>query len=164
MAIEPEEMLKTVLLVEDSLGDRRLAIEAFQETNKLVKLRLVFDGLDAMAYLRREGKYADAPRPDLILLDLNLPKMGGREVLAQIKTDESLKTIPTIVLTTSAAPEDIQECEKLEANSYFRKPVGFEKYDELVRSISTCWLESATLPRQSALTASEAAGASQLKK
>jgi two-component system, chemotaxis family, response regulator Rcp1 len=164
MAIEPEEILKTVLLVEDSLGDMRLAIEAFQEANKSVKVRLVRDGLAAMAYLRREGKYADAPRPELILLDLNLPKMGGREVLAQIKTDESLKTIPTIVLTTSAAPEDIQECEKLEANSYFRKPVGFEKYDELVRSISTCWLESATLPRQSALTASEAAGASQLKK
>ena len=112
MAIEPDEILKTVLLVEDSLGDTRLAIEAFQETNRSVKLRLVRDGLAAMAYLRREGKYADAPRPELILLDLNLPKMGGREVLAQIKADESLKTIPTIILTTSTAPEDIQECEK----------------------------------------------------
>ena len=142
MTTEPEEMFKTVLLVEDSLGDTRLAIEAFQETNKSVKLHLVRDGLAAMAYLRREGKYADAPRPDLILLDLNLPKMGGRDVLAQIKVDESLKTIPTIILTTSVAPEDIQECEKLQADSYFRKPVGFEKYDKLVRSISTCWLES----------------------
>jgi chemotaxis family two-component system response regulator Rcp1 len=101
MAIEPEEMSKTVLLVEDSLGDTRLAIEAFQEANKSVKLRLVRDGVAAMAYLRREGKYADAPRPELILLDLNLPKMGGREVLAQIKADDSLKTIPTIILTTS---------------------------------------------------------------
>jgi two-component system, chemotaxis family, response regulator Rcp1 len=148
--IEPDQMPKTVLLVEDSLGDTRLAIEAFQETNKSVKLHLVRDGLAAMAYLRREGKYADAPRPDLILLDLNLPKMGGREVLAQIKADDGLKTIATIILTTSVAPEDIQECEKLQANSYFRKPVGFEKYDELVRSISTCWLESATLPQQDA--------------
>ena len=143
MAIEPEEMPKTVLLVEDSLGDMRLAIEAFEETNKSVKLRVVRDGVAAMAYLRREGKYADTPRPELILLDLNLPKMGGREVLAQIKADDSLKTIPTIILTTSAAPEDVQECHKLQANSYFRKPVGFEKYDELIRSISACWLESA---------------------
>ena len=164
MAIEPEEMSKTVLLVEDSLGDTRLAIEAFQETNKSVKLRLVRDGLAAMAYLRREGKYADAPRPELILLDLNLPKMGGREVLAQIKADESLKTIPTIILTTSTAPEDIQECEKLEANSYFRKPVGFERYDELVRSISNCWLESATLPQRGVINASAPSSASQLKK
>lgn len=164
MAIEPDEILKTVLLVEDSLGDTRLAIEAFQETNRSVKLRLVRDGLAAMAYLRREGKYADAPRPELILLDLNLPKMGGREVLAQIKADESLKTIPTIILTTSTAPEDIQECEKLEANSYFRKPVGFEKYDKLVRSISTCWLESATLPQRGVISLGAPSGACQLKK
>ena len=99
MPIEPEEMPKTVLLVEDSLGDMRLAIEAFHETNKSVKLRVVRDGAVAMAYLRHEGKYADTPRPELILLDLNLSKMGGREVLAQIKADDSLKTIPTIVLT-----------------------------------------------------------------
>jgi chemotaxis family two-component system response regulator Rcp1 len=164
MAIEPEEMLKTVLLVEDSLGDTRLAMEAFRETNKSVKLHLVRDGLAALAYLRREGKYADATRPDLILLDLNLPKMGGREVLAQIKADESLKTIPTIVLTTSVAPEDIHECEKLQANSYFRKPVGFEKYDELVRSISTCWLESATSPQRGPLNARVPSGASLLKR
>jgi CheY-like chemotaxis protein len=162
--IEPDQMPKTVLLVEDSLGDTRLAIEAFQEANKSVKLRLVRDGMAAMTYLRREGKYADAPRPDLILLDLNLPKMGGREVLAQIKADDSLKTIPTIILTTSAAPEDMQECQQLQANSYFRKPVGFEKYDELVRSISTCWLESATLPQQNASYASAPWGASQLKR
>jgi CheY-like chemotaxis protein len=147
MAIEPEEMLKTVLLVEDSLGDMRLAIEAFQETNKSVKLRVVPDGVAAMAYLKREGKYADAPRPELILLDLNLPKMGGREVLAQIKADDSLKTIPTIILTTSAAPEDARECYELQANSYLRKPVGFEKYDELVRSISNFWLRNEKLPQ-----------------
>jgi chemotaxis family two-component system response regulator Rcp1 len=163
MATEPEEMFKTVLLVEDSLGDTRLAIEAFQEANKSVKLRLVRDGVAAMAYLRREGKYANAPRPELILLDLNLPKMGGREVLAQIKDDDSL-TIPTVILTTSVAPEDMQECQQLQANSYFRKPVGFEKYDELVRSISTCWLESAALPQQDGLNASAPSGASQLKK
>jgi len=150
MAIEPEEMCKTVLLVEDSLGDTRLAIEAFQEANKSVKLRLVRDGLAAMAYLRREGKYANAPRPELILLDLNLPKMGGREVLAQIKAGDSLKTIPTIILTTSTAPEDVEECHKLQADSYLHKPVGFEKYDELLRSINTRWLQSATLPQRSA--------------
>jgi len=150
MAIEPEEMSKTVLLVEDSLGDTRLAIEAFQEANKSVKLRLVRDGLAAMAYLRREGKYANAPRPELILLDLNLPKMGGREVLAQIKAGDSLKTIPTIILTTSTAPEDVEECHKLQADSYLHKPVGFEKYDELLRSINTRWLQSATLPQRSA--------------
>ena len=147
MAIEPEEMPKTVLLVEDSLGDMRLAIEAFQETNKSVKLRVVPDGVAAMAYLRREGKYADAPRPELILLDLNLPKMGGREVLAQIKADDGLKTIPTIILTTSAAPEDARECYELQANSYLRKPIGFEKYDELVRSISNFWLRNEKLPQ-----------------
>jgi two-component system, chemotaxis family, response regulator Rcp1 len=163
MAIEPEEMLKTVLLVEDSLGDTRLAIEAFQENNKSVRVRLVRDGVAAMAYLRREGKFADAPRPEIILLDLNLPKMGGLEVLAQIKADDSLKTIPTIVLTTSVAPEDVQECHKLQANSYFRKPVGFEKYDELVRNISACWLENATLPQRDALNASAPSDASQLK-
>jgi CheY-like chemotaxis protein len=140
MAIEPEEMPKTILLVEDSLGDMRLAIEAFEETNKSVKLRVVPDGVAAMAYLRREGKCADAPRPELILLDLNLPKMGGREVLAQVKADDSLKTIPTIILTTSVAPEDIQQCQKLKADDYLRKPVGFEKYDELVRNISDFWL------------------------
>jgi chemotaxis family two-component system response regulator Rcp1 len=143
-AIEPAEVPKTVLLVEDSLGDMRLVIEAFEETDKSVKLRVVPDGVAAMAYLRREGKYADAPRPELILLDLNLPKMGGREVLAQIKADNSLKTIPTIILTTSAAPEDVQECHKLQADSYLRKPVGFEKYDEIVRSINTQWLKIAT--------------------
>ena len=150
MAIQPEEMPKTVLLVEDSLGDMRLAIEAFRETNKSVKLSVVPDGVAAMAYLRREGKYADAPRPELILLDLNLPKMGGREVLAQIKADDSLKTIPTIILTTSTAPEDVEECHKLQADSYLHKPVGFEKYDELLRSINTRWLQSATLPQRSA--------------
>jgi CheY-like chemotaxis protein len=162
MAIETGEVLTTVLLVEDSLGDTRLAIEAFQQANKSVKLCLVRDGLAAMAYLRRQGKYADAPRPELILLDLNLPKMGGREVLAQIKADDSLKTIPTIVLTTSTAPDDIQECHKLQADSYFLKPVGFEAYDELIQSISTSWLKSATSPQRGASNASAPSGASQL--
>src|SRR3984957_16658248 len=164
MATEPEEMVKTVLLVEDSLGDTRLAIEACQEANKSVKLRLVRDGVAAMAYLRREGKYANAPRPELILLELNLPKMGGREVLAQIKDDNSLKTIPNVILPTSAALEHMQEYQQLQANSYFRKPVGFGNYDELVRSIGPCWLESATLPQQDGLNANAASGASQLKK
>ena len=147
MPIEPEETPKTALLVKDSLGDIRLTLEAFREINKSVLLNVVPDGVVAMAYPRRDGKYAKAARPDLILLDLNLPKMGGREVLAQIKADDSLKTIPTVVLTISGEPGDIQDCYKLQANAYFRKPVGLEMFDELVRSINTYWLKNASLPQ-----------------
>jgi chemotaxis family two-component system response regulator Rcp1 len=146
MAIKSEEMPKTLLLVEDSIGDVWLTLEAFQGMNKSVKLHVVRDGVTAMAYLRREGIYAKAPRPDFILLDLNLPKMSGREVLAQIKADDSLQSIPTVILTTSGAPEDIVDCYKLQANSYVCKPVGFESFENLVQSINNFWLTNARLP------------------
>jgi two-component system response regulator len=162
MAIEPKEIPKTVLLVEDSLGDVRLTLEAFKEDNHAVKLYVVPDGVVAMTFLRREGKYANVPRPELILLDLNLPKMGGREVLAQIKADASFRTIPTIILTTSAAPEDVEDCYNLQANSYLCKPVGFELFDKLVKDISNFWLTNALLPRPGALKVSAPSGASQL--
>jgi CheY-like chemotaxis protein len=114
-----------------------------------------------MTFLRREGKYANAPRPELILLDLNLPKMGGREVLAQIKADAGFRTIPTIILTTSAAPEDVEDCYKLQANSYLCKPVGFELFDKLVKDINNFWLTNALLPRLGALKVSAPSAASQ---
>src|ERR1700723_3803924 len=107
-----------VLLVEDSPGDVRLTQEAFREYSKPIRLHLAADGIEAMAFLRREGIHANAPRPDLILLDLNLPKMDGREVLAHIKEDGNLKTIPTVILTTSDAQADIVKSYQLQANCY----------------------------------------------
>jgi two-component system, chemotaxis family, response regulator Rcp1 len=135
-------------LVEDSVGDVRLTLEAFEDADTSIQLQVVPDGVVAMAYLRREGVYATAARPELILLDLNLPRMGGREVLAQIKADDSLKTIPTIILTTSDAPEDVQDCYKLQANSYLCKPVGFDLFENLVKSINNFWMTNALLPQR----------------
>lgn len=152
-AIEQEDTLKTVLLVEDSPGEVRLMMEAFHEDNKSVLFRVVGDGVAAMAFLRREGKFATAPRPDLILLDLNLPIMSGREVLAQIKADDGLKSIPTIVLTTSDAPEDIAYCYQHQANSYLCKPMGFELFDKLIKSINDCWLANSMSPERGASNA-----------
>src|ERR1700729_1738133 len=111
-----------VLLVEDSPGDVRLTREAFRDVNAAVQLHVVSDGVEAMAFLRHEGVYADSPRPDLTLLDLNLPRMDGREVLAHIKGDNQLKTIPTVVLTTSDAEADIAKTYRLQANCYLTKP------------------------------------------
>ena len=136
-----------VLLVEDSPGDVRLTQEAFREASRLIHLQVAFDGVEAMALLRREGSHVDAPRPDLILLDLNLPKMDGREVLALIKADESLKTIPTVILTTSEAEADIVTSYKLQANCYLTKPVQFDEFANLVRSISDFWLTKVKLPQ-----------------
>ena len=138
-----------VLLVEDSPGDARLTKEAFQEVNPVVHLNVVADGVEAMAYLRHLGPYAQAPRPDLILLDLNMPKMDGREVLAQIKRDANLKTIPTIILSTSEAQSDIETSYRLQANCYLNKPVLFEDFDGLVKNISSFWLKEVTLPLHS---------------
>ena len=135
-----------VLLVEDSPGDVRLTREAFRDANPAVELHVAMDGVDAMAYLNREGSFADAPRPDLILLDLNLPRMDGRAVLARIKSDPGLKTIPTIILTTSEAPADILKSYQLQANSYLSKPVQLERFERLVRSINDFWLTEAKLP------------------
>jgi len=137
-----------VLLVEDSPGDVRLTQEALREANLAVKLHVAADGVEAMSFLRREGLHADAPRPDLILLDLNLPRMDGREVLAHIKADASLKTIPTIILTTSEAEADIVKSYQLQANSYLSKPVQLDQFENLVRSINDFWLTKAKLPHQ----------------
>jgi CheY-like chemotaxis protein len=137
-----------VLLVEDSPGDVRLTQEAFREANSRTNLHVASDGVEAMAFLRQEGNYAHAPRPDFILLDLNLPKMDGREVLAHIKSDESLKTIPTIILTTSNAEADIVRSYQLQANCYLTKPVQLDDFEALVKSINEFWLTKVKLPQQ----------------
>jgi CheY-like chemotaxis protein len=144
-----EDMLKEVLLVEDSPGDVRLTREAFRDFDKTVRLHVATDGVDAMAFLRRQGAHANAPRPDFILLDLNLPKMDGREVLACIKKDESLKVIPTIILTTSDSDVDIAKSYELQANCYLIKPVQLDEFENLVRSISDFWLTKVKLTQQS---------------
>ena len=137
-----------VLLVEDSPGDIRLTREAFRDANTDIHLNVVTDGVEAMAFLRRQGDQVDAPRPAIILLDLNLPRMDGREVLAQIKSDPSLKTIPTIILTTSEANADIVRSYELQANSYLTKPVQLEKFESLVKSINDFWIVKAKLPQR----------------
>jgi two-component system, chemotaxis family, response regulator Rcp1 len=137
-----------VLLVEDSPGDVRLTQEAFRDANSSVRLHVATDGIEAMAFLRHEGINTHAPRPDLILLDLNLPKMDGREVLAHIKSDASLKTIPTVILTTSNADVDIIKSYQLQANCYLTKPVQLERFESLVKSISDFWLSEVKLPQQ----------------
>jgi len=137
-----------VLLVEDSPGDVRLTQEAFRDANTTIRLHVAADGVQAMAFLRREGTHVHAPRPDLILLDLNLPKMDGREVLAHIKADEDLKTIPTVILTTSDAESDIVKSYELQANCYLSKPVQLEAFESLVKSINDFWLTKVKLPKQ----------------
>lgn len=136
-----------VLLVEDSPGDVRLTQEAFRGSQRPVRLHLAFDGIEAMAFLRRARRHENAPLPDLILLDLNLPKMDGRQVLAEIKNDLSLRFIPTIILTTSDAETDILISYQLQANCYLRKPAHWDAFDNLMRSINAFWLNKAKLPR-----------------
>src|ERR1700730_631190 len=131
-AIGGEGMAAEVLLVEDSPGDVRLTQEAFREANSSIRLHVATDGVEAMAFLRQNGTNAHSPRPDLILLNLNLPKMDGREVLAHIKEDESLKLIPTVILTTSEAEVDIVNSYQLQANCYLKKPVQLEAFEILV--------------------------------
>jgi CheY-like chemotaxis protein len=137
-----------VLLVEDSPGDVRLTREAFREANRAIRLHVATDGMEAMAFLTRQGAHADAARPDFILLDLNLPKMDGREVLAAIKSDENLRTIPTIILTTSDAEADILRSYQLQANCYLTKPVHLEEFEAVVKSINDFWLTRVSLPRR----------------
>jgi CheY-like chemotaxis protein len=141
-------MALEVLLVEDSPGDVRLTREAFREANGAIHLHVACDGVEAMAFLRKQGPHTDAPRPDLILLDLNLPKMDGREVLAHIKEDPDLKTIPTVILTTSDAEADIVTSYQLQANCYLSKPVQLDDFEALVRSINDFWLTKVRLPQQ----------------
>lgn len=137
-----------VLLVEDSPGDVRLTQEAFRDANPSIHLHVAIDGVEAMAFLKHEGAYALAPRPDIILLDLNLPKMDGREVLAHIKADDSLKTIPVIILTTSEAQLDILKSYQLQANCYLTKPVQLAAFESLVKSINDFWLTKVKLPQR----------------
>jgi chemotaxis family two-component system response regulator Rcp1 len=135
-----------VLLVEDSLGDVRLTQEAFREANHNVQLHVAHDGVEAMAFLRKLGKYVGAPRPDLVLLDLNLPRMDGREVLLHIKEDKGLKAIPTVILTTSEAEADVAISYRRQANCYLSKPVQLEDFEDLVKSINDFWLTKVELP------------------
>jgi two-component system, chemotaxis family, response regulator Rcp1 len=140
--------IKRLLLVEDSPGDVRLTQEAFRDANGGIKLHVACDGVEAMHFLRREGPHVRAPRPDLILLDLNLPRMDGRQVLAHIKEDENLRMIPTVILTTSDAEMDIVKSYELQANCYLCKPVQLEAFESLVKIIHDFWLTTAHLPPQ----------------
>ena len=135
-----------ILLVEDNPGDVRLTKEALKEGKVYSNLHTVKDGVEAMEFLRRQGKYSSVPRPDIILLDLNLPRKDGREVLQEIKSDSSLKRIPVVVLTTSKAEEDVLRTYNLHANCYVTKPVDLEKFIVVVKSIDRFWLTVVTLP------------------
>jgi chemotaxis family two-component system response regulator Rcp1 len=137
-----------VLLVEDSPGDVRLTQEAFRDANSSIHLSVAADGVEAMAFLKHTGIHANSPRPDLILLDLNLPKMDGRAVLAHIKENDDLKTIPTVILTTSDAESDVVKSYQLQANCYLTKPVQLDAFEALVKSINDFWLTKAKLPQQ----------------
>lgn len=146
MNIGEKDKLVEILLVEDNPGDVRLTVEAFKEEKLRNNVSVVEDGVKALAFLRRESKYASAPRPDLILLDLNLPEKDGREVLAEIKADEYLKHIPVVVLTTSEAEEDIIKTYNLHANCYITKPVDLEQFIKVVKSIEDFWFTIVKLP------------------
>lgn len=135
-----------ILLVEDSEADILIAREAFKQARMLNTLHVVEDGVEALAFLRQAGKYAASPRPDLILLDLNLPRKNGREVLAEIKADPKLKTLPVVILTTSHAEQDVLEAYDHCANCYIVKPVGFENFLKAVQAINQFWFSVVTLP------------------
>ena len=136
-----------VLLVEDDAGDVLMTQEAFEHHKLRNQLHVVSDGVEALAFLRREGQYADAPRPGLILLDLNLPRKDGREVLEEVKNDGSLRSIPIVVLTTSQAEEDILRSYSLHANAYVAKPVDFERFIQVIRQIDDFFVSVVKLPR-----------------
>lgn len=136
-----------ILLVEDSPGDVRLTQEAFKDAKVHINLHVALDGAEAMAFLGRDGKHAKVPRPDLILLDLNLPKKDGREVLREIKESPTLKSIPVVVLTTSASEADVLGSYELHANCYIAKPVDLEGFLKVVKSIDNFWLSVVKLPR-----------------
>ena len=141
-----DAMAIEILLVEDSAADVRLTIEALKEAKVANRLNVVDDGVKAMDFLHQRNGYADAPRPDLILLDLNLPRMDGREVLAQIKADPALRRIPIVVLTTSSAHDDILKAYELHANCYITKPVDFRQFMVVVKAIEDFWLTIVKLP------------------
>jgi len=135
-----------ILIVEDSPSDVFLAQEALKQTNQDCHVHVVSDGVEAMEFLRRHGPHANAPRPDLILLDLNMPRKDGREVLMEIKTDENLKSIPVLVLTSSSAEQDINKAYSLHANCYITKPADFARFKAVIRSIQAFWFGDVTLP------------------
>lgn len=136
-----------ILLVEDNPGDVRLAVEALRDAKVANRLHIVEDGVEAMSFLRRQDRYADVPRPNLILLDLNLPRKDGREVLAEIKQDADLKRIPVVILTSSAAEQDVVQAYNLYANCYITKPMDLDQFLKVVRSIEDFWLIVVTLPQ-----------------
>jgi two-component system, chemotaxis family, response regulator Rcp1 len=142
-----EEMLIEVLLVEDSPGDIRPVQEAFLDASKRIHFRLASDGFEAMAFQRKEGIRENAPRPDFILLDLNLPRMDGREVLGLIKGDEAIKNVPAIILTTSSADEDIVKSYRLQAHCNLSRPEELNEFEAVVKSINGFWPNTATLPK-----------------
>jgi CheY-like chemotaxis protein len=144
--MNPDGRPVEILLVEDNPGDAELTLETLRESKLLNHMSVVDDGVEAMAYLRREGRYLDAVRPDLILLDLNLPKKDGREVLAEIKADERLRRIPVVVLTTSSAEKDILETYDLHANCYITKPFNLDQFTAVVRAIEEFWFAIVRLP------------------
>jgi chemotaxis family two-component system response regulator Rcp1 len=133
-------------MVEDNPGDVRLTMEALREAKVLNRMSVAVDGVEAMAFLRRQGEYATAPRPDLVLLDLNMPRKDGREVLAEVKADPDLRRIPVVVLTTSTAEKDIMESYDLHANCYIAKPVDLDQFLDVVKSIEDFWLTIVRLP------------------
>ena len=137
-----------VLLVEDNQDDIELTLEALKDSKVCLKIDVVTDGMAAMEFLHRQGKYADKQRPDLVLLDLNLPKMDGREVLKEIRADENLTDIPVVVLTTSEDEGDILRAYKLHANCYIAKPVDFNRFTEIIRQVEGFWLQLVKLPQQ----------------
>ena len=137
-----------ILLIEDNVGDARLAQEALRDAKVRNNLSWVADGVEGVAFLRRTGSYANAPRPDLILLDLNLPRKDGREVLSEIKSDDSLKRIPVVILTTSQAEEDIHRAYHLSANCYISKPVDLDQFMKVVKMIEDFWLTIVKLPSE----------------
>ena len=137
---------KNVLLVEDNPADIRLTQEALKEGPVPVDLSVATDGIEAVEFLHRTGKYHNAPRPELILLDLNLPRKNGREVLSEIKSDPDLKRIPVLVMTTSKARQDIARAYSLNANCYITKPIDLEDFIDVMRSIEDLWLSKASLP------------------
>jgi two-component system, chemotaxis family, response regulator Rcp1 len=146
--IRKEPKISNVLLVEDSPGDVRLTQEAFRAANPTVYLHEANDGVEAMVFLRNQGAQANARRPDMILLDLNLPRMDGRQMLAEIKKDEKLRTIPTVILTTSESEADAAKSDQLQANCYLTKPVQLDAFEDRVKSIHEFWLTTVRLPHK----------------
>jgi two-component system, chemotaxis family, response regulator Rcp1 len=144
----PETKRMDILLVEDNPADIRLTREALMEWKRPSRLHVAKDGEEALEFLRREGRFSAAPRPDIVIIDLNLPRKDGRELLAEMKQDDSLKCLPVVVLTTSRAEQDISRTYEMHANCYVIKPSGLEEFMAAIRSIDTFWSEVVTLPPQ----------------